>query len=78
MLFVYELLHWFFQAILSRKLIVPEMHDVMHKIEQLSVTGDFNHVRRQSREVRSDSSVLLTSLLCKMQALFILQHHDHI
>ena len=41
------------QAILSRKLIVPEMHDVMKKVEQLSVTADSDHVRRQAREVLS-------------------------
>ena len=40
-----------FQAILSRKLVVPEMHDVMSKIEQLSIQADSAEVRLKSRQV---------------------------
>ncbi len=39
------------KAILSRKLVVPEMHDVMQKVQQLSINADSDHVRRQAREV---------------------------
>ncbi|RZB39164.1 small subunit processome component 20 -like, partial [Asbolus verrucosus] len=39
------------KAIISRKLIVPEIHDVMQKVAELSVTSEMNHVRTQSRVV---------------------------
>lgn len=39
------------QAILSRKLHIPEMVDVMTKISKLSITSDSPHVRRQCRQV---------------------------
>ncbi|XP_046606050.1 small subunit processome component 20 homolog [Neodiprion virginianus] len=39
------------RAILSRKLIVPEMHDVMEKVAKLSVTSELDHVRQQARSI---------------------------
>lgn len=39
------------KAIISRKLIVPEMHTVMEKVATLSVTSELDHVRQQSRSV---------------------------
>ncbi len=39
------------QAILSRKLVVPEMHDVMGKLEQLSIQADSPDTRLKSRQV---------------------------
>lgn len=39
------------RAILSRKLIVPEMHNVMSKVAKLSVTSDLDHVRQQARSI---------------------------
>lgn len=39
------------KAILSRKLIVPEIHDVMEKVATLSITSDLIHVRIQARQV---------------------------
>lgn len=39
------------KAILSRKLIVPEIHDVMWKVGQLSITGSSPSVQLQSRQV---------------------------
>ena len=45
--------HYFthLQAILSRKLIIPEIHDVMKKVRQLSVTSEVSAVRLQCRQV---------------------------
>lgn len=37
------------KAIISRKLIVPEIHDVVSKVAQLSITSELNHVRAQAR-----------------------------
>ncbi|XP_050316163.1 small subunit processome component 20 homolog [Anthonomus grandis grandis] len=39
------------KAIISRKLIVPEIHDVMGKVAELSITSELNHVRTQARSV---------------------------
>ncbi|XP_012286717.1 small subunit processome component 20 homolog [Orussus abietinus] len=39
------------KAIINRKLIVPEIHGVMHKVAKLSVTSDLDHVRQQARSV---------------------------
>lgn len=39
------------RAIISRKMIVPEMYDVMHKVAILSVTSELDHVKLQSRQV---------------------------
>nr|CAD7441852.1 unnamed protein product [Timema bartmani] len=39
------------KAILSRKLVVPEMGEVMNKVAVLSVTSELGHVRMQARQV---------------------------
>ncbi|XP_068083874.1 small subunit processome component 20 homolog [Anabrus simplex] len=39
------------KAVMARKLIVPEMHDVMNKVATLSITSDLPHVRTQARQV---------------------------
>ena len=39
------------KAVISRKLVVPEMHDVMDKVAKLSITSEFPHVRLQARQV---------------------------
>ena len=39
------------RAIISRKMIVPEMHEVMRKVAMLSVTSELDHVKQQSRMV---------------------------
>ena len=42
------------QTILGRKLIVDEMYELMHKVAQLSVSAESEHVRQQSRQVGID------------------------
>ncbi|KAJ8935872.1 hypothetical protein NQ318_019456 [Aromia moschata] len=39
------------KSIISRKLIVPEMNEVMEKVAELSITSELSHVREQSRIV---------------------------
>lgn len=39
------------QAILSRKLIVPEMEEVLNKVAKLSVTGGNTMIRVHCRQV---------------------------
>lgn len=39
------------KAIIHRKLVVPEMHNVMEKVATLSVTSELENVRKQSRVV---------------------------
>lgn len=39
------------KAIIARKLIVPEINEVMEKVADLSITSELNHVREQSRIV---------------------------
>ncbi|KAJ8314703.1 hypothetical protein KUTeg_006853 [Tegillarca granosa] len=39
------------KAILSRKLNIPEIHQLMTKVEGLSITADSPHVRRECRQV---------------------------
>ena len=39
------------QAILGRKLIVEDMHKLMYKIAQLSVTSDSDTTRQHCRQV---------------------------
>ncbi|XP_045464607.1 small subunit processome component 20 homolog [Harmonia axyridis] len=39
------------KAILIRKLIVPELSDIMAKVAELSITSEMDHVRNQSRDV---------------------------
>ncbi|XP_023930047.1 small subunit processome component 20 homolog [Lingula anatina] len=39
------------KAILSRKLLVPEIHEIIGKVAQLSITADAPNVRLQSRQV---------------------------
>ncbi|XP_063986981.1 small subunit processome component 20 homolog [Diachasmimorpha longicaudata] len=39
------------KAVINRKLIIPEMHEVMKKVAVLSVTSDSENVRQQARGV---------------------------
>ncbi|XP_043461043.1 small subunit processome component 20 homolog [Leptopilina heterotoma] len=39
------------RAIISRKMIVPEMHEVMKKVSTLIVTSELDHVKQQSRQI---------------------------
>lgn len=39
------------KAVLARKLVVPEIHDVMNKVAKLSITSEFAHIRLQARQV---------------------------
>ncbi|KAJ8922426.1 hypothetical protein NQ315_004372 [Exocentrus adspersus] len=39
------------KAIIARKLIVPEINEVMEKVAELSITSELNYVRDQSRMV---------------------------
>lgn len=39
------------KAIISRKINVPEIHDIMKKVAELSIISELNHVRTQSRIV---------------------------
>lgn len=39
------------KAIISRKMVLPEIHNVMSKIATLSITSDLEHIRQQSRSV---------------------------
>lgn len=39
------------KAIITRKLIIPEIHDTMSKVAELSITSELYHVRLQSRLV---------------------------
>lgn len=39
------------KAIIARKLIVPEIHEVMSKVGELSITSELSHVRAQARVV---------------------------
>lgn len=45
-----------FQAILSRKLIVPEMEEVLKKVAKLSVTGSNSMIRIHCRQVQGSSA----------------------
>jgi U3 small nucleolar RNA-associated protein 20 len=39
------------KAVVGRKLMLPEMHDVMAKVEKLSITATLDSVRLQARQV---------------------------
>ncbi|XP_064596875.1 small subunit processome component 20 homolog [Liolophura sinensis] len=39
------------KAILSRKVVLPEVHELMLKVEKMALTGDSPHVRLQSRQL---------------------------
>ncbi|KAJ8971910.1 hypothetical protein NQ314_000481 [Rhamnusium bicolor] len=39
------------KAIITRKLIVPEINEVMEKVAELSITSELNYIRAQSRTV---------------------------
>lgn len=39
------------RAIISRKMVVPEMHEVMKKVSTLIVTSELDHVKQQSRQI---------------------------
>lgn len=39
------------RAIIARKLVIPEIHDVMGKVAELSIISELDHVRVQARIV---------------------------
>ena len=39
------------KAVIARKLVVPEIHEVMAKVAELSITSELGHVRVQARTV---------------------------
>ncbi|RZF48294.1 hypothetical protein LSTR_LSTR010257 [Laodelphax striatellus] len=39
------------KAILGRKLICPELHEVMAKVAELSITSQLDHIRLQARQI---------------------------
>lgn len=39
------------KAIIARKLVIPEIHETMAKVAELSITSELVHVRLQSRQV---------------------------
>lgn len=49
---MYYILYLHLQAILSRKLVVPEMEELMKEEAKLSVTGQNGMIRVQCRHVR--------------------------
>ena len=46
------------QAILRRRLNVPELHELLLTVQTMSITAEAQHVRAQCREVSVHSSVL--------------------
>lgn len=82
LLFVYWLVGWFLfiylsiyvyisQAILTRKLIVPEIHDVMKKVCQLSITGATPTVQQQCRQVFRNERGTGTTIMFKIAGTFL-------
>ena len=43
--------YYLLQAILARKLDVPELHSLMNKVEKEAITADNAHMRLQCRQV---------------------------
>ena len=51
MLFILFTKYYLLQAILARKLDVPELHSLMNKVEKEAITADNAHMRLQCRQV---------------------------
>ena len=41
------------KAVVSRRLDTPELHVLMAKVEEMSITAEAAHVQRQCRQVRT-------------------------
>ena len=69
-LFLSSILSRLYQAILGRKLVVDDMHKLMYKIAQLSVTSDSDTTRQQCRQVLIHSYTH-TCILTYLESVFL-------
>ena len=56
----------FLQAILSRKLVVPEMEEVLKKVAKLSVNGSNSMIRIHCRQVLTHENSDIFHLFCAL------------
>jgi len=40
------------QAIISRKLVAPEMEDIIREVERMSIVSESTNIQQQCRQVR--------------------------